>query len=63
CNTAGQLVRALAGSRYPAGEHTITWDGTNDNGQPVGSGVYLYRLQAGDQVDVKGETKRMILMR
>ncbi len=63
CNTAGQLVRTLAGSRYPAGEHTFTWDGRNEHGQPVGSGVYLYRLQAGTPGDVKGETKRMILMK
>ncbi|MCP4709609.1 MAG: T9SS type A sorting domain-containing protein [Planctomycetes bacterium] len=59
-NTAGQLVRTLIYNEpYNFGEHTITWDARNDSGQSVGSGVYLYRLQAGNRV----ESKRMVLLR
>jgi flagellar hook assembly protein FlgD len=32
----------------PAGSHSVVWDGCNDSGQDVSSGVYLYRMQAGD---------------
>jgi flagellar hook assembly protein FlgD len=41
------------------GIHSILWNGTNDNGNPVGSGMYIYRMKAGDTVN----TKRMILMK
>lgn len=48
-NTRGQIIRRLVSQNYPAGEHAIEWDGTDDqSGNPVSSGVYLYRLQAGD---------------
>lgn len=40
-NVAGQKIRELVNSYRPAGYHTITWDGTNDNGQRVSKGVYL----------------------
>ncbi len=58
-NIAGQLVRTLADGAYPAGEHTLVWDGVNTVGQPVGAGVYHYRLEA----DGRLETKRLVLLR
>ncbi|MCP4708809.1 MAG: T9SS type A sorting domain-containing protein, partial [Planctomycetes bacterium] len=58
-NTNGQLIRTLVDEHYAAGEHSTTWDGTNEQGQSVSSGVYLYRLQTGDRV----ESRRMILMK
>ncbi len=53
-NIMGQLVATLADRRFEAGQHTIEW-----NGSQVASGVYLYRLRAGDFVD----TKKMILLK
>lgn len=44
----GRRVRELWAEELPAGYHAITWDGTNDKGRAVSSGVYLYRLVAGD---------------
>lgn len=58
-NSAGQLVKTLIeDSVRSSGNHTIFWDGTNQAGQRVGGGQYLYRLRtpAGDL------TRRMILM-
>ena len=46
-NTAGQLVRTLAGGELAAGSHSVMWDGTDDFGARVASGVYLYTLKAG----------------
>jgi hypothetical protein len=46
-NTRGQIVKTLVCEPMETGNHSVTWDGTDDNGQPVGSGVYLYRLQRG----------------
>jgi flagellar hook assembly protein FlgD len=45
----GQQVRVLANSSVPAGRYTVTWDGHDDHGRVVGSGMYLYRLTAGEQ--------------
>ncbi len=58
-NTAGQLVRTLIQAPYAPGEHAVAWDGRNEQGQPVGSGVYFYRLQAGAHT----ETRKMALLR
>ncbi|MEW6754909.1 MAG: FlgD immunoglobulin-like domain containing protein, partial [Candidatus Latescibacterota bacterium] len=43
----GQRVRALANGVLPAGRHSRTWDGRNQGGRPVASGIYLVSLRAG----------------
>jgi hypothetical protein len=48
-NVAGQLVRTLVSSFQPAGEHAVQWDGRDDRKQTMSAGVYLYRLEAGQQ--------------
>jgi hypothetical protein len=54
---AGQVVRTLiAGDRMQAGHYTAQWDGMNSSGVKVGSGVYLYRLSAGEFVEMKKMT-------
>ena len=45
-NIAGQQVRRLVGEVVEAGNHTVTWDGLDDTGGMVGSGVYLFRMRA-----------------
>jgi 5'-nucleotidase len=55
----GQEVRILIDGYQSAGENTVVWDGRNQNGQAVSSGIYFYKLQAGDFVD----TKKMSLVR
>jgi len=55
----GRLVRTLAdGSREP-GTHTVLWDGTDESGQQASSGIYIYRLRAGDFV----QTRKMVLLK
>lgn len=44
-NTRGQLIRTLLSDSVSPGEHSITWDGTDDSGAPVASGVYVYRIE------------------
>jgi hypothetical protein len=53
-NVLGQRVVTLVDGYLPAGEHSVTWDASRH-----ASGVYLYRLSAGDVV----ETKSMILLK
>jgi hypothetical protein len=53
CGVRGRLVRSLLDGAVPAGTHTIQWDGRSDSGQTVASGVYFYRLSAGDRVQVR----------
>ena len=44
-NTLGEKVKSLVDDKQQPGRHTAYWDGTSDTGQPVASGVYLYRLE------------------
>ncbi|MDZ7362981.1 MAG: YCF48-related protein [candidate division KSB1 bacterium] len=44
----GRRVRTLVAHRQQTGRYAITWDGRNDAGEQVPSGVYLYRIEAGD---------------
>jgi len=52
-NLAGQLVKTLVDEYQTAGYHTVTWYGDNEVGQEVASGVYLYRIKAGDKAAIK----------
>ncbi len=52
-NTLGQKVRTLASSRMQAGPHQISWDGRDDSGKQVGTGVYVYALHGKTYVSVK----------
>ena len=58
-NIKGQKVKTLVHEVLPAGEHAIIWDGRNSNGNRVSSGIYFYKLEAGDYQKVK----KMILLR
>jgi hypothetical protein len=58
-NLLGQRVRTLVDGVISAGYHEAVWDGRNENGQQVESGVYFYRLQTG-QV---GLVKKMLFVK
>jgi hypothetical protein len=47
-DVVGQKVRTLLAEEHQAGSHRALWDGTDDNGAAVSSGVYFYRMQAGE---------------
>ena len=55
----GNVVNNLVNNNQSHGYKSIQWDATNNQGEPVSAGVYLYRIQASDFVD----TKRMILLK
>jgi hypothetical protein len=47
-DVAGRVVRTLVDADPQApGDHSVTWDGRNEKGDRVSSGIYFYRLQAG----------------
>lgn len=58
-NARGQLVRTLVSGNYESGVHEIRWDARNDLGETVSSGMYFYRMQAGNFV----ESRKMVLLR
>ncbi len=55
----GALVRLLAAGMRPEGRHAVRWNGTADDGSPVGSGIYYCRLDAGK----KTFTKKLVVVR
>jgi photosystem II stability/assembly factor-like uncharacterized protein len=58
-NMLGQLVATVVDESQLAGYHSAVWDGSNEFGQRVSSGIYICRLTAGEFV----ETKRMLLVK
>ena len=52
----GRLVRTLVRGEYPAGEQSTTWDGRNEQGRPVGAGVYFLRAVTGGSAATKKVT-------
>jgi flagellar hook assembly protein FlgD len=55
----GQLVRTIVDQQQFEGYHEAVWDGRNEVGATVASGIYIFRMTAGNFA----ETKRMILMK
>ena len=58
-NMAGQKVATLIDGPRSEGGYTVHWDGRDDAGLSLASGMYLYRLQAGDRV----EARKLLLLR
>jgi len=58
-NLLGQEICVLVDGKKQAGYHTILWDGKDNSGKDVASGTYMYRIQAGELVDMK----KMVLIR
>jgi len=58
-NILGQEVRTLVDKEQTMGEYKVIWDGKNNSGNPVGSGIYIYQLRTKDFIS----SKRMILLR
>ena len=58
-NIKGQKVRTLINDHRDAGSHKIVWNGKDDNGKSVASGVFFYRMKSGKY----SSTKKMILMK
>ncbi|MCD6417294.1 T9SS type A sorting domain-containing protein [bacterium] len=56
---SGHAVRELVSGNLNSGKHTVVWNGTDDAGNPLPSGIYFYKLTAGDNID----TKKMMLVR
>ena len=58
-NTLGQKVRTLVDDVKSAGKYSVVWNGLNDFGDRVASGIYIYKMVSGDFV----QTRKMILLR
>ncbi|MCC7265462.1 MAG: T9SS type A sorting domain-containing protein, partial [Candidatus Latescibacteria bacterium] len=58
-NLAGQQVATLLSGLREAGTYTLQWDGRDEQGGVLATGVYFYRLQAGAQV----QTRKLLLLR
>ncbi|MCL2062889.1 MAG: T9SS type A sorting domain-containing protein, partial [Candidatus Cloacimonetes bacterium] len=58
-NIRGQRVKTVTNEHFGAGSHNVEWNGTDENGRSVGSGIYFYRMVSGDFTDVK----RMVLLK
>jgi hypothetical protein len=59
-DSAGRLIRSLADRQFPAGVHSVSWDGLTAGGRKASSGVYFFRLRV-NGVDIGG--RKMVIVR
>jgi flagellar hook assembly protein FlgD len=59
-NMLGQVVTTLVDKQQAAGRYVHLWQGTNDNGNSVGSGIYFYRIQVGGEFQ---SVRKMLLLK
>ena len=66
-NLQGQVVKEVVNGKYESGKHSLVWDGRNESGTRVASGVYVYRLKAGDPSAGSGQgfvaRKKLVVMK
>ena len=55
----GRQVATLVNQSLTAGSHEMQWNGRSSSGQPLSSGVYFYRIEAGEY----SQTRRMTIVR
>jgi flagellar hook assembly protein FlgD len=55
----GRIVKTLVNGSQTAGFKSVQWNATNNQGEPVSAGVYLYTIQAGEF----RQTKKMVLLK
>ncbi len=58
-NLKGQKVKTLQSGKQSIGKHSVIWKGTDDNGRPVASGMYFYKLIMPDKV----LTNKMVMLK
>ncbi|MFQ5607215.1 MAG: FlgD immunoglobulin-like domain containing protein, partial [Candidatus Zixiibacteriota bacterium] len=58
-NILGEKVRVFTEGRKSAGRHSVTWNSRNESGKPVASGVYFYKVQAGEF----SASRKMVLLK
>ena len=58
-DSTGRLVRTLAEGRREAGEHSVVWDGVDEQGSPLPSGVYYYQLST----EQGRESRKAVMLR
>ena len=58
-NMLGEKIKTLLDDTVAAGEHSINWNGTNDSGKRVSSGIYLIRLSSGEN----NQMRKMVLLK
>ena len=58
-NVAGRKIATVVDREFPAGRHSVEWNGTDSAGGHVPAGIYFYRLEAGSHTS----TKKMIVLR
>jgi flagellar hook assembly protein FlgD len=55
----GHHIKVLINDKQPAGHHSIKWNATNNFGEAVSAGMYIYMIQAGEFRQVK----KMVLLK
>jgi flagellar hook assembly protein FlgD len=55
----GQKIKTLVKGNFKAGQHVVNWNGKNDHGLQVPTGVYIYRIKAGEFI----AARKMVLIK
>jgi len=59
----GEKIRTILNERKTSGEHTLSWDGLNDKGERVASGVYFYQIEISNDSNQFKQTRKMLMLK
>ncbi len=59
----GRKIKTMLNEKKPAGAYTLGWDGLNDAGERVTSGVYLYQLEINNDANQYKQTQKMLMLK
>ena len=62
-NLLGMRIRTLVSGDHQAGYHAVRWNGLNDRGSAVASGMYIYRIQAAGATGTFTDIRKLVLMK
>ena len=58
-DVTGRMIKSLVNMIQAAGYRSVRWDATNDHGEPVSAGMYIYMIQSGEF----RQTKKMVFLK
>ena len=59
----GEKIKTILNEKQSSGEYALRWNGLNDNGKRIASGVYFYQIEVNDDKHASKLTRKMLMLK